>query len=116
MIKFKNKTIMEKLDKKAMEVLVGLILGDGHIGKSDNKSFITMEQSTKHEKYVISLYNLLISFGIPLYPIKFYERTDKRYGITKSIYFKSHNLECLNFLVDLFVFNGIKIIPLSIKD
>lgn len=44
-----------------MEILVGILLGNGHIGKLEDKSFITMEQGLKHKSYVISLYNILLS-------------------------------------------------------
>ena len=32
------------------------------------------------------------------------------------MYFKSHNLEYLNLLADMFILNGTKIVPLNIKD
>lgn len=39
---------MNKLNIFIKEILVELILGDKHINRSKDKSFITMEQSTKH--------------------------------------------------------------------
>ena len=38
--------VKNKLNRSVMEVLVGLLLGDGHRGRSENKSFITMEQGS----------------------------------------------------------------------
>lgn len=35
---------MIELSRNTKEVLVGLLLGDGHVGISNNKSFITMEK------------------------------------------------------------------------
>lgn len=96
---------------------MGLLLGDGHIGKSGNKSFITMEQTVKHKDYVIYLYDLLLSNGILLYPLKFYSRWDKRYSsINESIYFKSHNMECLNLLATMFMLDATKTVPKNIAD
>lgn len=107
---------LNKLNNKCMELLVGLLLGDGHIGKSENKSFITLEQGIKHESYVIYVHKLLTSLGVTLYPIKYYSRSDKRYNnINESVYFKSHNLDALNLLHNMFILNGTKIVPLDIK-
>ena len=108
---------MEKLDNKIIELLVGLLLSDGHIGRSENKSFITMEQGIKHKDYVIYLHNLLTSMGMPLKNLKYYSRSDKRYNsINESIYFKSHNMESLNMLADMFLVDGIKVIPSNISN
>ena len=108
---------MIELSRNTKEVLVGLLLGDGHVGISGNKSFITMEQSIKHESYMVYLHSLLRTAGINLNSIKYYSRKDKRHGsINESVYFKSHNLEILNFLSDMFIYNGTKIVPLNIKD
>jgi hypothetical protein len=74
------------------ELLVGLLLGDAHIGRSGDKSFITIEQGIIHKSYVVNLHQLLKSLGISLYDVKYYSKSDKRSGvINESIYFKSHN-------------------------
>lgn len=111
-----NKT-MKKLDVKTIELLVGLLLGDGHIGKLENKSFITMEQTIKHNSYMIYLHNILVSADVALHPIKYYSRLDKRYSaINESVYFKSYNLEVLNLLANMFLRGEMKVIPLEIKE
>lgn len=93
------------------ELLVGLILGDGHVGRSGNESFITFEQTSKHAEYVSYLHHILTEAGILLYPIKNYTRSDKRYNsVTNSVYFKSHNLESLNYLADLFIIEERKVV------
>lgn len=108
---------MTNLDLKTKEILVGLLLSDGHIGVSGDKSFITMEQTIKHESYVLYLHDILIKGGIPLNTIRYYSRTDTRYSsINESIYFKSHNLQALNFLADMFIKDGVKVIPRNIKE
>jgi hypothetical protein len=50
---------MNGITMKTKELLVGLILGDEYVGKSGNESFITLEQTSKHEDYVSYVYNLL---------------------------------------------------------
>lgn len=96
--------------------MVGLILGDEHIGISGEKSFITLEQTLKHKNYVIHVHELLTNAGVELYPVKCYSRLDKRYNSTRSsVYFKYHNLKALNFLADLFISDGKKIIPFDIE-
>ncbi|KXL41624.1 MAG: hypothetical protein FE78DRAFT_156096, partial [Acidomyces sp. 'richmondensis'] len=67
--------------------------------------------------YIVYLHSLLRTAGINLNSIKYYSRIDKRYGsINESVYFKSHNLETLNFLSEMFIYNGTKVVPLNIKD
>jgi hypothetical protein len=108
---------MKKLNTDTKELLIGLILGDGHIDRSNDRSFITMEQTTKHSDYMFYIYRLLVDSGVSLYPMKYYSRSDKRYNsINESIYFKSYNLANLNFLADMFILNHTKVIPSNIKD
>lgn len=109
---------LKSLNRETLEILVGLLLGDGHIGKSGNLHFITLEQSSKHKDYVINLHNLLKHLGLDLYDIKYYSRLDSRYGTTtKSIYFKTHNSHLFFILGVLFLGNGTKkIISSSIQD
>jgi hypothetical protein len=107
---------MKEMNIKTKELLVGLILGDGYVGRSGNKSFITLEQTSKHKDYVYYVYDLLTEAGVELYPIKHYSRSDKRYNsVNSSVYFKSHNLESLNFLADMFISDGKKVISPEIS-
>jgi hypothetical protein len=103
---------------KINEILIGLLLGDAHKGRSGDKSFITMEQSIKHKDYIDYLHEAIKSAGLPLYNLKYYSRSDKRYNnVTESVYFKSHNNHGLNFLADMFISGeGHKVIPVNIKD
>lgn len=108
---------MKELNKYTKETLIGLILGDAHIGKSKDKYFITLEQTTKHEKYVLYIYDMLKKQGIDLHDIKYYTRVDKRHSsINKSIYFKTHSSDQFNELGAMFLENSKKIIPLNIKE
>lgn len=109
------------INKYIESVLVGCILGDSYIGRSGDKSFITFEQTVKHETYVKFLHNLLEKSKIDVYDIKYYSRLDNRYNkINKSIYFKTRETNKLNYLSTLFltnVQNNVfkKTIPIDIK-
>lgn len=108
---------MQNLNQFIKEILVGLILGDAHIGKSKDKFFITLEQSSKHEDYVLHLHSILKQQGIELHNIKYYTRVDNRYdSINKSIYFKTYSSYIFNDLGVMFLENDKKVIPLNIKE
>ena len=108
---------MKELSLNTKELLVVLLLGDGHVGISGNKSFITLEQYIKHESYVVYIHNILTAAGVILHPLKYYSRLDNRHGsINKSLYFKSHNMENLNLLSKMFICNSTKVVPFNIKD
>lgn len=108
---------MNNLNKDILEVLVGLLLSDAYIGKTGNRYFITFEQSSKHEDYVIFIYNLLKKQEIGLFDIKYYTRLDKRYNTkSKSVYFKTHNTDVFHLLAIMFLKNGTKkVVRFSIK-
>jgi len=99
-------------------MLIGCLLGDAHIGKfSNDKAFITFEQTVKHKDYIMHIYQKLKDNGINLYDIKYYNRKDYRYNnINNSIYFKTYNLELLKPLANMFLSeNNNKIVPLDIE-
>lgn len=56
---------MEQINMKTKELLVGLILSDGYVGRSGNGSFIALEQTSKHKGYVSYVHNLLTNAGYP---------------------------------------------------
>jgi hypothetical protein len=105
------------MNSNIKNILIGCLLGDAHVGKyGDNKAFITFEQTIKHKDYMIFLYKNLKDNSINLYDIKYYTRKDSRYNsINNSIYFKTYNLELLKPLVNMFLENNNKIVPLDIE-
>jgi len=112
---FYNANIM---NSNINNILIGCLLGDAHIEIcSDDKAFITFEQTIKHKDYIIFIYQNLKDNGINLYDIKYYTRKDYRYNsINNSIYFKTYNLELLKPLANMFFTeNNYKIIPLDIE-
>jgi hypothetical protein len=109
---------MNKLNNEIVDMLIGCILGDAHIGKvGNNKGFISFEQTIKHKEYVIDIYNKLKKSGIELQDIKYYSRKDSRYNsLNSSIYFKTYNSELIYPFVNMFLSStNIKILPLDIE-
>jgi len=106
------------MNNELKSILIGCLLGDAHIGISEeDKAFLTFEQTIKHKDYIMFIYEKLKNNGISLYDIKYYSRKDSRYNsINKSIYFKTYNLELLKPLANMFLSEkNQKIIPLDIE-
>jgi hypothetical protein len=62
-----------KFDYNIRDMLIGCLLGDAHIGVSGgDKAFITFEQTTKHEDYIMFIYQTLKNAGVGLHDIKYY--------------------------------------------
>lgn len=106
-----------KLHGYTLDILVGCLLGDAHIGRSGNdKAFITFEQTDKHKDYIFDIYQKLKETGLDLSELKYYSRKDYRYNNTsKSIYFKTRNCEVLYPLAEMFLSkNNKKVLPKDI--
>jgi hypothetical protein len=106
---------------KLKEILIGVLLGDAHIGKTGlNQAFISFEQSNKKLEYINYLHKLIKEGGLDLTEenLKEYSRNDSRYqNINKSLYFRTKSLEELKPLADLFLNDeGKKVIPSNIGD
>ena len=106
-----------KLNNYNKDMLIGCLLGDAHVGRSGDKSYITFEQTIKHENYIKNIYDSLKKDNIDLYNIKYYTRNDLRHAsINKSVYFKTHNLELFNPIADMFLsVDNKKILPIDIE-
>ena len=106
------------INNEVKDMLIGCLLGDAHIGKlSNDKAFITFEQTIKHKDYIMCIYQKLKDNGVNLYDIKYYTRKDYRYNsINESIYFKTYNLELLKPFANIFLSeNNNKIVLLDIE-
>jgi hypothetical protein len=95
------------MNKTLKDMLVGLILGDAHLGRTGlDKAFISFEQSKSKVNYISYLQNLILEGGLPLLDdsIKEYSREDSRYkSQTNSLYFRTQSLEILRPLADQFL-------------
>ena len=101
------------------DLLIGCLLGDAHIRRTkDNRSYITFEQTIKHEDYVKDLHKTLSEAGLDLSEIKYYTRKDDRHDSNNtSIYFKINSTNELNSIADLFLSkDNQKIVPLEIEN
>jgi hypothetical protein len=101
-------------------MLVGVLLGDAHIGKVGlDKAFISFEQSKNKSDYLLYLHKLISEGGFELENIKNYSRNDPRYPnrSTESLYFRTKSLSELKPLADLFLDpENKKIIPTNIAE
>ena len=95
------------MNKAIKDMLIGVIFGDAHIGKTGlDKAFITFEQSKSKINYLNYLHTLTKKGGLPLLneSIKEYSREDVRYNSnTNSLYFRTQSLEILRPLADQFL-------------
>lgn len=111
---------MNKALPLARDMLIGVLLGDAHIGRTGlDKAYITFEQSKKKLEYISYLHKLTRESGFDIEELKTYTRTDVRYSdkINQSLYFRTNSLEDLKPFADLFLNNeGKKIIPTNIAD
>jgi len=108
------------MNKPFIDKLIGVLLGDTHIGKTGlDKAYISFEQSKKKIEYITYLHKLTQESGFELEELKTYTRTDVRYSnrINESVYFRTKSLEDLKPFADLFLNNeDKKIIPTNIVD
>src|SRR5258708_28818181 len=108
------------MNKPFRDMLVGVLLGDAHIGRTGlDKAFISFEQSKKKLDYITHLHNLAKNSGLELEELKTYARTDLRYSnrINESLYFITNSLEELKPFADLFLnAEGKKVVPRNIAD
>ena len=105
------------MNKLFRDMLIGVILGEAHIGKTGlDKAFISFEQSKSKLEYFNYLYNLTKEEGLD--EVRTYSRTDKRSNQnTESLYFRTQSLEILRPLADKFLDeSGKKFIPTNIAE
>ena len=109
------------MNKMIKEILIGVLLGDAHIGRTGlDKAFISFEQSKNKESYVNHLFSLTKENGLALMEdsIKEYKRENLiNKSTTESLYFRTQSLEILKHLADMFLDeSGNKIVPSNIAD
>lgn len=111
---------MKNVTKSLKDLLVGILLGDGHIRRVGvNKAYFTFEQSAQKADYFNHVYNSVSAENLVREAPVFYTRSDSRYQgkITSSWYFKSNTIEDLRPFAELFLDeSGNKRVPLNISD
>ena len=107
------------MKKTIIEMFIGALLGDAHVGRSGlNKAFISFEQSKQKIEYLNYLHKITKEAGFDLKEPVTYSRIDSRYSKTnESLYFRTESLEELKPLADMFLDSeGKKIVPLNIAE
>jgi len=108
------------MNKAFRDMLIGVLLGDAHIGRTGlDKAYISFEQSKNKIEYITYLHNLTRESGFNIEELKTYTRTDLRYSnkINESLYFRTNSLEELKPFAEMFLNNEAqKIIPTNIVD
>lgn len=103
---------MKKLSKLQREVLIGILLGDGHVRSNTHKTKyrLIVLQSDAHKQYVFHLYDIFKNFVDT--PPKKYTFTDKRFPgkIYSRWSFYTRNEACFRFYAHQFYENK-KILP-----
>lgn len=99
-----------------LSVLVGILLGDGNISKfsiTATSARITFEQSIINFPYLWFVWTIISPY-CSLAPHVYFKTLNKR--SYKAIYILTRSYRVLNNLFNLFVVNGIKVVPSNIFD
>jgi hypothetical protein len=96
-------------------IILGLLLGDGHLEKNGNYVRLKIDQKLDHKDYILWLYNQMVDL-VPSRP-RIIEERDKR---TKKVYTRLHFSTYSNRIFvkwwRLFYGNQRKVIPPNIAD
>jgi hypothetical protein len=114
-VKYKKEFILTDIQK---ESLIGIILGDGFVdkAKSNYNTRIRIEQSyPEKSEYLKSLYELFKPL-VAMEPALLIRDNKKTGLVTKSLYFRTLSMPCLNYYYDLFYKDGVKIIPNNLSE
>ena len=117
MNKIIKKQFFFKMNKSAKEILIGMLLGDGHIRRSGaDNAYIAYEQSLKKKEYFNYVKDSLEKEGLPLSDNQLYSRFyPRRSSTTESVRFSSKAIPELKELADMFLDeDGKKKIPSNI--
>lgn len=112
----KAERLQFSLTAELKSILVGLLLGDLYIAKTNENPRLEFNQSTVHEEYLLHLYELFKSYCSAAPKIS-NSPVDKRTGkIYSRIRFQTYSLPCFNSIYNLFYLEGKKIIPANINE
>lgn len=110
-------TMVETLKSYYLEVITGSVLGDGmlRVNGSFGEPFFRLRQSTIHAEYLFFMYFILESYTTN-FPMV-YSSYDVRYNtVSTSLLFNTRTNSIFRPLYNLFYPNGVKRIPVNIKD
>lgn len=109
--KSKSDSTPLKLSNVQREVLVGILLGDGHLeSRSNNRSFrLKVEQSAKHRAYVEHLFHVFENWTTS--PVKFKVRKTSGRSSSTSCWFRTKSDVSFRFYFHQFYSAGKKSVP-----
>jgi hypothetical protein len=103
------------IPEEKKDVLVGILLGDGHISKrtpTSNSRFMYSQTAVKHKEYFNHVYNIFklycVEGATPKTKIILDKRTNKK---SSSISFATMQLPCFNWFKEIFYDLNVKIVP-----
>ena len=108
------------IDSPLNEIIIGLLLGDGHLQRRNGNSRLIYGQSSLREHH-LNYFNHIFDLFKPFISKDFFPKSrtfiDKRTNITyKSISFATLTLPCFNYYRNLFYNkDNNKIVPLNIN-
>jgi len=113
--KYKKEFVLSDIQK---ESLIGIILGDGFVDRAKSKynTRIRLEQSyPEKSEYLKSLYELFEPL-VAMEPTLLTRENKKTGVVTKSLYFRTLAMPCLNYYHELFYKDGVKIVPQNLTE
>jgi hypothetical protein len=113
--KYKTEFVLSSEQKEA---LIGIILGDGFLerNKPNHNTRLRIEQSyPEKEGYLMSLSKLLEPLTA-MTPVILTRKDRRSDSVTKSLYFRTLAMPCLNYYYDLFYKEKVKTVPKNLGE
>ena len=96
------------------EIIIGLLLGDGHLEKNGRYVRLKVDQAIKHNDYINWLYNELKDL-VPSQPVIVEENDKRTEKVYRRLHFSTYSIAELKKWRDDFYVNKKKIIPPKIS-
>jgi hypothetical protein len=96
------------------DIIVGLLLGDGHLEKNGRYVRLKVDQAASHSDYINWLYSELKDL-VPSGPIIIDEKDKRTEKIYRRLHFSTYSKPEFDKWRDIFYLNAKKIIPLNIE-
>lgn len=115
-----SERVLIKLPLETQEILVGILLGDGHISRRSstaNSRLIYAQTAVTHKEYFNSVFSLFLPFCVKDYiPQSKIVRDNRTKKIYSAISFTTMQLPCFNVYKDYFYKSNVKIVPNNIYE
>jgi hypothetical protein len=115
-----NERALIKLSDEVQEILVGIILGDGHISRRSstaNSRLIYAQTAVTHKEYFYYVFSFFLPFCVKDYiPQSKIVRDNRTKKIYSAISFTTMQLPCFNVFKDMFYKLSVKRVPDNIYE